>query len=168
MVLIIAFYLLISPHFLGGTRTSTQGFTLARQVLYFLSHTSNPFCSCYFGGRVSIFAQAGLDCDPILHFTGMTDAQDHSWLFYIEMGSQVCLVFFFLSGLAWNCDPSNLSLLCSWDDRQELLCPGNDWDEVLWTIFLGWPQTSGLPIHPPKAPTVILPLEWGIGAVPHV
>jgi hypothetical protein len=100
MVLIIAFYLLISPHFLGGTRTSTQGFTLARQVLYFLSHTSNPFCSCYFGGRVSIFAQAGLDCDPILHFTGMTDAQDHSWLFYIEMGSQVCLFFFFFC-LGW-------------------------------------------------------------------
>jgi hypothetical protein len=29
-----------------------------------LSHISSPFCSAYFGDRVSHLAQANLDCDP--------------------------------------------------------------------------------------------------------
>jgi hypothetical protein len=29
--------------FFGGTRVSTQGFALAKQVLYWLSRTSSPF-----------------------------------------------------------------------------------------------------------------------------
>jgi hypothetical protein len=28
-------------------------------------------------------------------------------------------LFFFLPGLAWNCDLPDLILLCSWDDRHE-------------------------------------------------
>jgi hypothetical protein len=49
----------------------TQGSVLASQVLYNLSHTSNPFCSGYFGDSGLDFAQAGLDRDPpILDFPG--------------------------------------------------------------------------------------------------
>jgi hypothetical protein len=36
----------------GGARVGTQGFTLAKQELYLLSHTSSPFCSGYFGDGV--------------------------------------------------------------------------------------------------------------------
>jgi homogentisate 1,2-dioxygenase len=39
--------------FFGGTWFSTQGFTLAKQTLYHLSHTSGPFQSGYFGEVVS-------------------------------------------------------------------------------------------------------------------
>jgi hypothetical protein len=35
--------------FFGVTGVSTQGFTLAKQALYNLSHTSSPLCSGYFG-----------------------------------------------------------------------------------------------------------------------
>jgi hypothetical protein len=43
--------------------------TLHGQVLYHLNHASSPFCSGYFGDRVSLFAQAGLDLDPpVFHF----------------------------------------------------------------------------------------------------
>jgi hypothetical protein len=39
----------------------TQDFPLAKQALDNLSHTSSPFCSCYFGDGVSeLFAWAGL------------------------------------------------------------------------------------------------------------
>jgi hypothetical protein len=33
----------------------------AGQALYFLNHASSPFCSCYFGDRVLLFAKASLD-----------------------------------------------------------------------------------------------------------
>jgi hypothetical protein len=33
----------------------TQGFALARQAVYHLSHASNPFSSGHFGDRVSLF-----------------------------------------------------------------------------------------------------------------
>jgi hypothetical protein len=36
-----------------GTGVWTQTFMFAKQALYHLIHTSNPFCSCYFGNRVS-------------------------------------------------------------------------------------------------------------------
>jgi hypothetical protein len=38
----------------GGTGVRTQGFTLAKQVRYRLSHTSSPLCSGYFGDGVSL------------------------------------------------------------------------------------------------------------------
>jgi hypothetical protein len=38
-----------------------------QQVLYYLIYASSPFCFGYFGDRISLFAQVGLDCDlPIL------------------------------------------------------------------------------------------------------
>jgi hypothetical protein len=39
--------------FFGGTEIWTQGFMLAKQALYHLSHTCSPFCCGYFGDRVS-------------------------------------------------------------------------------------------------------------------
>jgi hypothetical protein len=36
--------------FFGGTGAWTQDFTLAKQVLYHLTHISSPFCSGYFRG----------------------------------------------------------------------------------------------------------------------
>jgi hypothetical protein len=64
-------YFYISHFSFGHTRVWTHGFVLARQeALYCLSHTSRPFCSGYFGYRVSLFAQAGLDSNtPILSFS---------------------------------------------------------------------------------------------------
>jgi hypothetical protein len=38
--------------FFGGTEVWNLGFTLAKQMLYCLSHTSGLFCSGYFGDRV--------------------------------------------------------------------------------------------------------------------
>jgi hypothetical protein len=34
----------------------TQSFPPGRQKLYCLSHTSRPFCSCYFGDKVLLFS----------------------------------------------------------------------------------------------------------------
>jgi hypothetical protein len=43
-------------------KCDSRGFAFAKQVLYHLSHTSSPFCSGYFGDRVSqLFAWAGLE-----------------------------------------------------------------------------------------------------------
>jgi hypothetical protein len=39
--------------FFGETGVWTQGFVLAKQVVYHLSHTSGSFCSGHFGDRVS-------------------------------------------------------------------------------------------------------------------
>jgi hypothetical protein len=68
----------------------------ARQVLDCLSHTSSPFGPGYFGGRVSLFAQVGLDCDSPL-VTGMTGACYHTQLFPLRLG---LMNFFFFSLLA--------------------------------------------------------------------
>jgi hypothetical protein len=50
---ILFIYLFIHLFILVGLGLCTQAFTFAKQVLYRLSHTSNPFCFCYFGDRVS-------------------------------------------------------------------------------------------------------------------
>jgi hypothetical protein len=39
--------------FFSVEQVLTQGFTLRKQVLYHLSHTSTPFCSGCFGDGVS-------------------------------------------------------------------------------------------------------------------
>jgi hypothetical protein len=66
MIVFKSLYNLLNSHlrfffFFDSTDIGTQGFALRRQVLYHLSHTSNPFHSVYFGDRVSLFAQASLD-----------------------------------------------------------------------------------------------------------
>jgi hypothetical protein len=49
--------------YFSGSGLWTQGFTLAKQAFFYLSHTSSPFCSGYFRDRVLLFAQADLDHD---------------------------------------------------------------------------------------------------------
>jgi hypothetical protein len=44
----------------------TQGFMLARQAVYRLNCIYSPFCSGYFGDRVSCFAQASFKHDPLI------------------------------------------------------------------------------------------------------
>jgi hypothetical protein len=52
----------IHPYeYTGSTGAWTQGFILARQVLFQLSHTFSHFCSGYFLDRVLLFAPAVLD-----------------------------------------------------------------------------------------------------------
>jgi hypothetical protein len=53
--------------FFCETGAWTQGFTLAKQVLYRLSHTSSPFCSCYFRDGVSWTICLGWPGTVILH-----------------------------------------------------------------------------------------------------
>jgi hypothetical protein len=100
-----------------------QGFVLARQVLYWLSHTSSCFCSGYFA-IVSLFAWACLDCNP------PTFASCRKWddrcippcsAFSVEMGSYK---LFFL-GLTWNHD-------FSWFQPP---------------VHLGWQFCTTMPIH---------------------
>jgi hypothetical protein len=100
-----------------------SGLCFARQVLYHLSHSSSPFCSGYFGDRVLLFAQTGLDCDPpILGFPQLLEWQVHattpSFFFHWDEVSQT----FFLTQAGL--EPGlNLSLPCSWDDRCMPQCP---------------------------------------------
>jgi hypothetical protein len=46
--------------FLCGGRVLTWHLSLARQMLYHLSHTPSPFCFSYFSDRVSCFSQGVL------------------------------------------------------------------------------------------------------------
>jgi hypothetical protein len=39
----------------GGTAIWIQGFALAREALYHLSHSASPFCVGYFGNKVLLF-----------------------------------------------------------------------------------------------------------------
>jgi hypothetical protein len=70
-------------------------------VLYCFSYDSSLFPSGYFGGRVSLFAQASLDCDSlILSFPpslGVTDVYHHTQLFPSRWG--FANFFFALIGL---------------------------------------------------------------------
>jgi hypothetical protein len=52
--------------FFGGTGVRTHGFTLAKQSLYCLNHTSSPFCSGYFGdgGLENYMPRLVSNCDP--------------------------------------------------------------------------------------------------------
>jgi hypothetical protein len=46
--------------------------TVMMEMLCYWSHTVGPFCSGYFGAKVSLYTQAGLDCDPpVFIMTGM-------------------------------------------------------------------------------------------------
>jgi hypothetical protein len=55
------------------------------QVLYCLSPAPSPFCSCYFGNGVSLFAQAGLNYGPPVLF--YAPSLSHTHVTTIEMGS---------------------------------------------------------------------------------
>jgi hypothetical protein len=105
---------------LGGTRIWIQGLTLARQVVYCLSHAFNPFRSGYFQDRVSIFLPR-LTWSKILYFKLLLSL---GWLALTITPS-----FFhwggvsrtFLSLLCWNFDLSDLNFPSSWGYRCEPL-----------------------------------------------
>jgi hypothetical protein len=101
------------------------GCVLARQSLYHLSHASSPsFFSGGFGERVLLFAQARSDQDPPIlgfpQFLGWNCAQPCPAFFF---SLRVSLANF-LPRLAWNGEPSNLSLLSSYDYRHGPLLLG--------------------------------------------
>jgi hypothetical protein len=53
-------------------------FTLARQVLFHLSHASSPFCFGCLGDGILLFAGAGLGGDlPVSHFTLVHSSFSH-------------------------------------------------------------------------------------------
>jgi hypothetical protein len=100
------------------TGVSTQGFALSRQALYHLNHDSSPFCSGYFGNRVSLFTQAIRT--TVLQFipsglSVMTGTYHCTQLFLLEMGVSLAppTLPHCCPGLAWNHDPPNLSLSSS-------------------------------------------------------
>jgi hypothetical protein len=117
----------------------TQGFILVRQTLYCLNHTSSPFFSGYFGDKVSLFAQAGLNHNsPIFKLPTITE-----WQACTTRPSFFCWdANFFVQG--WP-RAKILPILAShivWDNRHVSLCPTTHRDCVLLTIGLGWPQTT--------------------------
>jgi hypothetical protein len=75
--------------FFGGTWIWIQGFPLAKQVLYCLSHTSSPICSGYFGDEVSWSICLGWPRAMILLISAsqvarITDMSYHAWhLFHL-------------------------------------------------------------------------------------
>jgi hypothetical protein len=81
----------------------TQGFELAKQALYHLSHISSPFGFGYFGDRLSLFCPCclGLWSSYVKFPTiaGMTGSGHHAQLFSIEMWS--CKQLFDCFGLGW-------------------------------------------------------------------
>jgi hypothetical protein len=99
-----------------------------RQHLLLVVLAFSPFCSGYFGARVSLFVLAGLDCNfPILH---IWDDRACS-VFLIEM--RVLQTAFCLG---W---PEIVILLISdfhvaWEDRYIPL-PATSWDGVSWTFL---------------------------------
>jgi hypothetical protein len=86
--------------YFGSARVWTQGLVLARQVLYYLSHASTPFCCSDFSDRVSHFCPGpASDCDPSTYaslIVGITGANHH---IYLVIWDRVSVTFF--SNLGW-------------------------------------------------------------------
>jgi hypothetical protein len=81
---------------------------LDRQSAYYLSRTSSPFCSDYFGDRVSLFCTAW----PRPHFSHFTFPTITGMMGTLPLRWDL-VNFFSLTGLeAW---PSHLSLPSSWE-----------------------------------------------------
>jgi hypothetical protein len=73
----------------------TQGFALAKQALYCLSHTFSPFCSGYFGDRVSGTSSPGWPWTSILWISASQVAR-------ITGVSQCPAIFNFLNGFHYD------------------------------------------------------------------
>jgi hypothetical protein len=134
--------------FFGGSRESTGVWThalaLARQVLYHLSHTYNPFVY-YFSDRICLFVcffpRASLGHSPLL--------VPSEWLgLPHKLPCSPCLLWWnltnFFPGLTFNHDPLNLHLLSGWDYRwcfTLIWClyyrMSGDWTKGGSNIFLG-------------------------------
>jgi hypothetical protein len=113
---------------------------LARQVLYHLSQASSPFCYDYFGDRVSLFVQAGLDSDhSILSFPSYWN--DKYMSCYPAIFHWDSLRNFFVQ-LIWKYDTPDISLPSSLGWQTLSTEPAISWDGVSGTISLGWPQNE--------------------------
>jgi hypothetical protein len=105
-------FFIIGPYYLFCFQfwDLNSGFMLARQLHY---STPIPFCSGYFGDRVSVFDQVGLNPDSlILCFPYWLDDRHvppHPVFFLLRWGP---IKSFFLSWTwdGWNHDPPDLSL----------------------------------------------------------
>jgi hypothetical protein len=64
--------------FWSGTVVWTQGFDLARQVLYHLRHAPSPFCFSYFSDRVSYFLPRA-DLRLKSSYTGLPLSWNHKY-----------------------------------------------------------------------------------------
>jgi hypothetical protein len=119
--------------FFGNTGVWIQGFQIARQVSYLLSHLQ-PLCSGYFQDRVLLFAWAGLDMILLFILDGRHIPPCPAvFCFAIEMGF---LDLFFLPRLAWELwSQSQHSVELG--GRHMLLCPAIGWDGVLQTFYPG-------------------------------
>jgi hypothetical protein len=75
-----------------GTGVYTQGFALAKQALYFLSHTSSPFCYGYFGDMVLRTIYLGwpqtwitlISASQVARFTGMSHWCSATHTFHVK------------------------------------------------------------------------------------
>jgi hypothetical protein len=82
-------YLTLNTFHCGGsTGVWTQGFSLASQAFYCLSHTSCHFCFGCFGGKVWLFGQAGPRSSyfTYLAVAGMTGMCHSAQLFPLRWG----------------------------------------------------------------------------------
>jgi hypothetical protein len=102
----LRYIIIISSSFLG-TGVSTQGFELARQAFYHLSHTFSHFAlvileiGSLFLPRSAWTSILPTSASYVARMTGMY----YSIYLLVEMGS-----YKLLPGLAFNSDPPNLSL----------------------------------------------------------
>jgi hypothetical protein len=119
-------------------------FTLARQMLYHLSPACMPFCSGYFGDRVSLFAQASLDHSPMLRFPlslGWQTLAPMPNFFLLRWG----LANVFCSGWSETMILPLLAFSVAWDERHVSLCSAVGWDGISLISFLPPTPTLGWP-----------------------
>jgi hypothetical protein len=73
----------------GGSEVLTEGFALAKQALYCLSHTSSPFCSDYFGDGGLKTYLPGLASNHTLPISASQEARitdmNHRYLAFIPI-----------------------------------------------------------------------------------
>jgi hypothetical protein len=86
--------------FFGGIGVWTQGFALAKQALYYLSHTFSPFCSGYFGDGVSWAICLGcsllISSSQVARITGMSHwclvaSLSWSWSWFLSLSLSLAL-----------------------------------------------------------------------------
>jgi hypothetical protein len=118
----------------------TQGLELMRQTLSYLTHTFSPFCFGYFGDKISLFAQAGLNLNLSI-FSLPLSRRWQAWatthpgfsvdtdtnIFWGKCGGQSSLESKFPWSLPGN-QAAPLYLAIGWDGSPSL----------------GWPQTAML------------------------